>query len=159
EWRNMPPDPQMDKPQESAPAAHGGYETRDANVKGVYTFLVILGVTLVGTAIVCWGMFRIFSSYYGVAEPASAPFVDSRQVPMSPQLQVNPRQDLLRYREEQERSLEGLSWVNQSSGTVQIPIEQAMDLLVKKGLPVQGEAPPAAAAPEAKSEKEGGKKP
>ena len=158
----MPPEPQMDKPQQTS-AATPGYETSDANVKGVYGFLVTLGLVLVVTAIVCWGMFRFYSYYFGVTISASAPFVDSRQVPTSgPQLQVNARQDLLRYQDEQQRSLESFAWVNQASGTVQVPIEQAMDLLVKKGLPVQGEAPAApAAAPEGKPKPAavGGKKP
>lgn len=67
-----------------------------------------------------------------------SPFADTRQLPLGPQLQVNPRQDWLRFREEQQKSLETLAWENRSAGTVRVPIEEAMDLLVKKGLPVQG---------------------
>jgi hypothetical protein len=53
---------------------------------------------------------------------------------------VNPREDWLKYRDEQEKSLETYEWVNRSAGTVRIPIEKAMELLVKKGVPVQSES-------------------
>ena len=35
-------------------------------------------------------------------------------------------------------------WVDQQKGVVRIPIAQAMDLVVKKGLPVRAAAPPTA---------------
>lgn len=132
--------PSMDKPS-NAPRPSQGYETRDANVRGVYGFLVLLGVALIGTTLSCWGMFRYFSKYEG--KPASdSPFADTRQLPLGPQLQVHPREDWLKYRQEQEKSLETYEWENRSAGTVRVPIELAMELLLKKGLPVQGEAPP-----------------
>jgi hypothetical protein len=135
----------------SAPAP--GYETRDASARGVLNFLVILGAALVIVALACWGMFHYFTAH-AVERPASdSPFADTRQLPLGPQLQVNPRQDWLKYRETQEKSLETYAWENRSAGMVRVPVEKAMELLVKKGLPVQGESQPAAKAsssPEAK---------
>lgn len=149
----MPPD--MDKSHEP-PATSPGYETRDANTGGVLNFLVILGLVLVASALISWGMFRYFAALDQEARPDS-PFAETRPLPLGPQLQVTPRADWLKYREEQERSLESYSWVNRDTGIVRVPIEQAMDILLKKGLPVQGEAPPAApekhAAPAAKGSK------
>jgi hypothetical protein len=128
----------MDKQLNSA--ASPGYETRDANVRGVFAFLVILGMVLVVASLVCWGIFRYFSAHAANSSASDSPFADTRQLPLGPQLQVNPREDWLKYRDEQEKSLETYEWVNRSSGTVRIPIEQAMELLVKKGVPVQGES-------------------
>ena len=133
-----------------------GYETRDANVGRVFNFLVILSVALVATALVCWGLFRFFSVREEAGPAATSPFIETRQVPLGPQLQVNPREELLKYREEQERSLETYAWVNRSAGTVRIPIEQAMEILAKKGLPVQGEIP---AAPAKRPAEQGNNKP
>jgi hypothetical protein len=124
----------MDK-SHGAPAASPGYETRDANVRGVFGFLVVLGLVLVFTALVCWGLFKYFSAGQGHPAPAS-PFAETRQLPSGPQLQVNPRQDFLRYRAEQEQSLESYAWENRDDGTVRVPIERAMELLLQKGLPV-----------------------
>jgi hypothetical protein len=124
----------MDKSHD-APTISPRYETRDANVRGVFTFLVILSLVLIFTALLSWGMFKYFSAAQGNRVPAS-PFAGARQLPAGPQLQVNPRQDLLRFRAEQEYSLESYSWENKEDGTVRVPIERAMELLLQKGLPV-----------------------
>jgi hypothetical protein len=151
----MPPD--MDKSNDR-PATTPGYETRDANVGSVFNFLVILSLVLAATALVSWGLFRYFSAH-DVDDRATSPFAGTRQLPLGTQLQVTPRQDWLKYREEQERNLENYSWENRGAGTVRVPIEQAMDILVKKGLPVQGQTPPAEVAKPAAPEPQGSKKP
>ncbi len=138
----MPPD--MDK-SINTPVTSPGYETSDANARGVFNFLVILGLMVVFTALVCWGMFDYFTSHIEDAPASTSPFAETRQLPLGPQLQVHPRRDLLQYREQEEKSLESYSWENQSAGIVRVPIERAMDLLAQKGLPVQGQA----ASPEA----------
>jgi len=124
----------MDK-SHAAPAISPRYETRDANVRGVFTFLVILSLVLIFTALLCWGMFKYFSAAQASRVPAS-PFAGARQLPAGPQLQVNPREDLKRYRAEQEHALESYSWENKEDGTVRVPIERAMEMLLKQGLPV-----------------------
>lgn len=147
----------MDKPR-NPQATAPGYETRDANVGGVFNFLVALGIVLVVTALVSWGLFRYFSAHALDQAASDSPFADTRQLPLGPQLQVNPREDWLKFREQQEQALETYAWENRSAGTVRVPIEVAMDLLVKKGVPVQG-APPAQPADAKKQAPEGSKKP
>jgi len=124
----------MDKPHGAA-ASSPGYETRDANVRGVFGFLVVLSIVLVFTSIVCWGLFRHYSAGRASLTPTS-PFSNTRQLPTGPQLQVNPRQDLLKFKAQQEHSLESYSWENKEDGTVRVPIERAMEMLLKQGLPV-----------------------
>ena len=147
----------MDKPH-NVPTSTPGYETRDANAGGVFKFLVALGIILVVTCLVCWGLFRYFSGHAVDQAASDSPFADTRQLPLGPQLQVNPREDWLKFREEQEQALETYAWENRSAGTVRVPIEEAMELLVKKGLPVQGE-PQAQPADSKKQTPEGKKKP
>ena len=137
----------MDKPH-GAPVPSPGYETRDANPRGVLGFLIALSMVLVFTAIVCWGMFKYYSASRASFTSAS-PFSDVRQLPAGPQLQVNPRQDLLKFREQQERSLESYSWENKEDGTVRVPIERAMDMLLKQGLPVAPSVTSAETSPQA----------
>jgi len=140
-------------------AATPGYETRDADASGVLKFLLVLGVALVIVSIVCYGLFRYYSSHAQNQAATESPFADQRQLPLGPQLQVNPREDWLKFREEQQKSLEApLAWENQSAGTVRVPIQEAMDLVVKKGLPVQGETQAAAAVAKSAAS-EGNKKP
>lgn len=136
----------MDK-SHSAPASSPGYETRDANVRAVFGFLVILGVVLVLSAIVCWGLFNHYSVKDANRTPLS-PFSATRQLPTGPQLQVNPRQELLTFRSRQEQSLESYSWESREDGTVRVPIERAMEMLLKQGLPVAPGASSTEASPQ-----------
>jgi len=147
----------MDKPH-NASATTPGYESRDANAGGVFKFLVALGIVLIVAGLVCWGMFRYFAAHDVDQAASDSPFADTRQLPLGPQLQVNPREDWLKFRAEQEQALETYAWENRTAGTVRVPIEEAMELLVKKGLPVQG-APEAQPSVAKKPAPEGSKKP
>jgi hypothetical protein len=123
-------------PQEAhLPSDVAGYEQRDADTRAVLRFLIGLGVVLVVIAGLMWGWFRYLQAAERLPAPAS-PFANIRQVPSGPQLQVTPRQDLLKTTGDQERALESYGWENRQAGTVRIPIERAMDMLVQKGVPV-----------------------
>jgi hypothetical protein len=144
----------MDKPHNVS--ATPGYETRDTNTGAILNFLGILAVVLVVSGLICWGMFKVFSAH-AIDQPATdSPFAESRQLPLGPQLQVNPREDWTSFRQGQEDALHEYSWENRSAGVVRVPIEQAMELLVKKGLPVQN-APQTQPAAENKPAPEGSK--
>ena len=111
---------------------------------------------MVVSALVSWGLFRHFTKL-GEDSANISPFQDTRQLPAGPQLQAHPREDWLKYREQQEQSLESYSWEDRGAGKVRIPIERAMELALQKGLPVQNS--PAAAAEAEKPAAQGGKKP
>jgi hypothetical protein len=111
------------------------YETRDANTKGVLGFLVVLFVVINLILLGTWRLFRHFS----VADlpPASASaFANVRQLPSSPELQVHAREEFLKIYAEQQKALSNYAWEDRQAGTVRIPIDRAMDLLLEKGLPV-----------------------
>jgi len=131
-----------------ASPASPGYETRGGNVRGVFTFLVFLIVFIAVAALLCWGLVRHISRQN--ARAASAPpFAETGQAPPQPELQVDPREDWLKYQKQQEQSLETYAWENRGGGIVRVPIERAMELLLKKGLPVQGAPPPIGAKKQA----------
>ena len=52
--------------------------------------------------------------------------------PPSPQLQSAPQQDLAAYRAEKERALHGLGWVDRAHGLARIPVEDAMELMLRR---------------------------
>lgn len=145
----------MDKPQGASPASPR-YETRDVYAPGVVGFLAGLGIVIVLAALACWGFFGFDLTHFLEPAASPSPFAVTRQLPLGPQLQVDPRRDWLKFQEEQQKSLETLAWQNRSAGTVRVPIEEAMQLLVKKGVPVQ--EPPAAPPAEPQKQAEGSKK-
>jgi hypothetical protein len=112
-----------------------GYETRDANTQSVLGFLVVLfvalGLTLLGT----WQLFRFYAVTDQQPAPASS-FADERQIPPEPELAVNGRDDLLKMYAKQRQELDTYAWEDRKAGTVRVPIDRAMDLLLQKGLPV-----------------------
>lgn len=116
-----------------------GYETRDANTRGVLGFLVVLFVVI---NVVLFGTWRLFR-YYSVADLSPAPassFADERQVPPAPELEVHGREDFQKMYAEQQQELETYAWEDRQAGVVRVPIERAMDLLLQKGLPVMPSA-------------------
>jgi hypothetical protein len=116
-------------------AAARGYETRDANTRGVVGFLaglfVALNLLLFGT----WWLFRVYSVVDRPPAPASS-FASERQIPPAPDLEINGREDFLNIFTKQQQELETYAWQDRKAGVVRVPIERAMELLLEKGLPV-----------------------
>ena len=52
-----------------------------------------------------------------------------------PKLQTNPNIDLKELHAREDAELNSYGWVDKGDGTVRIPIERAMDLLLQKGFP------------------------
>ena len=59
------------------------------------------------------------------------------QLPPEPRLQINPREDLRDLRAHEDEVLTSYGWVDKNTGVVRIPIEEAMKIVVQKGLPAR----------------------
>jgi hypothetical protein len=127
-----------EQPNETGKMVGAGYEKRDANPRALTIFAAGLLATLALTAVLMAAMFRYFSAAQSLGPPAS-PFAAERVLPPQPRLQADPRQDLQRLRQQENTTLNSYGWVNPSGGVVKIPIDRAMDRILEKGLPVQGE--------------------
>jgi hypothetical protein len=102
------------------------FEPTDWSLKPVAAIYVGLLVLIVICA------FVLIAAY-----PTSLPDVN-RQLsiaPPGPRLQTNAARNLQDFRAEEEKRLNGYSWVDRSKGVVRIPIEQAMKKLVTTGIP------------------------
>lgn len=126
----------MSEPVHGSENSRRGYEGDDVSVGRLFAFaagvvaLVVLGV--LGSAAV----FHFFVQHQPLGPPAS-PFEDVRPMPPEPRLQTTAPLDLKRYRDDEEKILEGYGWVDPQAGVVRIPIDRAMDLLLQKGYPVR----------------------
>jgi hypothetical protein len=135
--------------------ANGSYEHQDLQPSSILYFLVVL---LVATVICMLGLKGVYG-YLDRRERASQPQVnplvtnipaDTRHVAPeypqtafpSPKLEEDERGQLNGFLTEEENTLYSYGWVDEKAGTVRIPIDRAMDLLVQRGLPVR---PPGAA--------------
>ena len=54
--------------------------------------------------------------------------------PPAPELQVNPQQDLIRFRLSEENRLNNYYWIDKQKGIVHLPIEQVMKKLAAQGI-------------------------
>jgi hypothetical protein len=128
------------KPETHSPGRAGpGYETRDTSIRGLVIFGITLFVSLVVVLVVAAKLFQYFATVQSLGPPAS-PFANARVLPPAPRLQVGPHLDLQHYQQSQQELLNSYGWVDRNAGTVRIPIDRAMDLLLQQGLPARSTA-------------------
>ena len=116
-----------------------GHEETDVNVRAILGFGVVLIVAAVLINGIVWLLFGFFSSREAARlaprYPMAAGLAD--QLPPEPRLQTNPRDDLRQLRDHEEAVLNGYAWVNKPAGVVRIPIDEAMKLTIRRGLPAR----------------------
>jgi len=121
------------------PMGGPGHETSDVNVWVISKFAIALVVITILSVGMLIGVFQFYLSR--TDEPVA---MDPTKVFPNPQLEQNEPKDLQEFRDREEKALTGYAWVDKEKGTVSIPIDQAIDQLVKKGLPVRKQAETAA---------------
>lgn len=122
------------------PTRRRGYEHRDASAGWIFAVVAILAVGAVVMHAMLTGAMGLLKTkpvpgdpWQPLARPARAPLPAQAAYP---KLQVSPPLDLERFRGVEEARLNSYGWVNHSSGIAHIPITIAIDLLLKRPLPV-----------------------
>jgi len=139
--------------------ASTGFERSDASVTGIAVFLVSLLIFVAVVGMLCYGIGKVINAHMNNEDGPNSKWtktVDVRQLgnmPSSPELQnkvaeitqtfPTPRlltddgdQDVADLHAREDLLLNNYSWVDQSKGTVRIPVAQAMQLIAQRGLPV-----------------------
>jgi hypothetical protein len=153
---------------ESTPG-HGSFERQDLQVSGILYFLLGLAVATLLCALGIRGLFAFLEHREKALQPPVNPLVtnvpaDTRRIPgdsddylkkafPDPRLENDESRNFSKARLTEDQTLESYGWVDEKAGTVRIPIERAMDLLVQRGLPVRshGATSEIAAVPETKT--------
>jgi hypothetical protein len=126
------------------------FESSDINTRTILAYLFYLAISVAAAFFVSVYVFRFTTSLavdsqtppppvrrgVGPTIP-SAPYLQG--VPYSPD---DPQLDLRNKREADEAANEKYGWTDQQAGIAQIPVDEAMKIIVSKGLP--GVAAPAA---------------
>jgi hypothetical protein len=140
-----------DQPPTNADVA---FESSDINTRTILAYLFYLAISVAAAFFVSVYVFRFTTSLavdsqtppppvrrgVGPTIP-SAPYLQG--VPYSPD---DPQLDLRNKREADEAANEKYGWTDQQAGIAQIPVDEAMKIIVSKGLP-------ALAAPAAEKKK------
>jgi hypothetical protein len=136
----------------------GDYEHQDLSSTSIFAFLISLIVLGVLIQFVVAGTLHLFESYNRKHQPRQNPLVATRTVTRSvtpgdiqkfpqPRLENSERLELRDFREQEAQKLNSYGWVDQNAGVARIPIAQAMQLIVQRGLPIKpqvGTVPPSA---------------
>ena len=112
------------------------HETSDVNIRAILGFG--LGLIVVGIFIhfAIYLLFMFFTSREARVAPEFPLAVgQEHRLPPEPRLQTNPRQDLRDLLKQEDDILGHYGWVDRNAGVVRIPIDEAMKLVVQRGLP------------------------
>ena len=143
--------------------AKPGHEFTQIGVRGLVIFSVALIGVIAATQIVLGLWMQSFARKEARVD-ALYPgriAIEVDQFP-NPRLQQNPRSELDLMKDEEDRRIRSYGWVDRRAGIARIPVERAMEILARKGLPrvpapaaVPG-APPNTSIPPARKREEPG---
>jgi hypothetical protein len=147
----------MSDPMKQGHRQSAEYEREDLGARSVFTFLIgllVMGVLVFGFLKV---MLHVLEAYNRSHQPPQHPLA-MKTVPVpeqagrekskegikaafpDPRLEDDEIHQLREFRDGEEQRLYTFGWVDQTAGTVHIPIERAMQLIVERGLPTQVKA-------------------
>jgi hypothetical protein len=139
--------------------ASAGYEQSDVRVTGIVVFLASLGVFVVVTALLCYGIGKIINAHMDkddgpnnkwtktadirqLGNLANNPAMQNKVAALAqefptPRLQLDDGyQEIADLHAKEDLLLNNYSWADHSQGKVRIPIDKAIELLAQRGLPV-----------------------
>jgi len=121
------------------------YETRDVKVRPLAVFIAGLTVAAIAIYLVVYLIIRLFSAQAANQDaqfqplagqmPPAAP--GQERLPPEPRIQANPAADLKTLREQEDVMLTTYGWVDARGGMVRVPIDVAMQQVLKDGLPAR----------------------
>jgi hypothetical protein len=117
---------------------HAGHETTDINVWAVGKFAIGLVIVCVVSLVLLFGLLKFFQSR---EETSVANTVEPVKLFPEPQLQKTEILDLKALHAEEDKLLNGYAWVDPKQGIVRIPVDRAIEVLAKRGLPSRSEVP------------------
>jgi hypothetical protein len=133
-------DIQHDRPDLSDPEQR--FEHRDVNIWAIGKVAIGLVLTTIASMLLVLGVFRYFEVQENARQAPPAAGFTAGKLPPEPRLLENEPANLKQYRAVEDQVLNGYQWADQKKGVVKIPIDQAIDRLVQKGLPVRAQNGP-----------------
>ncbi|MFZ0304701.1 MAG: hypothetical protein WAL75_18560 [Terracidiphilus sp.] len=136
-----------------------GYESTDVKVTGILVFIASLGIFVAVVGVVCYGIGAQINAHLNKEDGPNSKWTktveirDLGNLPSNPEMQNkvaeitkgfpmprvqvdNGDQDIADLHAREDILLDNYTWIDPSKGTVRIPIDQAMQIIAQKGLPV-----------------------
>jgi hypothetical protein len=141
-----------DEMKHSHSGQEGGFEREDLSTRGVFAFMIGLGIVGLVIYFIIVGMYTFLDNYERSQMTTASPLVTSKGAMSrvvtqdyvdqrfkengAPMLETNERGQFRDFLVNQENQLNSYGWVDEKAGVAHIPIERAMELTVQRGLPV-----------------------
>ncbi len=139
----------MDPSEMNIPGLRPPPHRDDENVRAILRFGIWMVVAAVIIYAVLFGMFQYFDRQAAAADPARSPLLLGETPPATPvarfpqpQLQADAAADLVKIQATEQEKLATYGWVDRNAGVLRMPIDQAMRLVVQRGVPVWPAPPP-----------------
>jgi hypothetical protein len=115
------------------------HEESDVNVGAIIRYGIGLVVVAAVVHLLLWWLLGTYERQNERTQTQVYPLAAGQQerLPPFPRFQQNPQQELQELRAKQKALLEGYGWVNKEAGVARIPIEDAMKMVVERGLPTR----------------------
>ena len=115
------------------------FEKEDVNETSTFWFGVGILVVMVVTAFATKPLYDLLVGRGNETQAPAAYVADADPdllEPPGPRLQVKPEIELAAFRAQEDAILSSYAWVDKEQGVVRIPVEEAMRLVVERGMPV-----------------------
>ncbi len=115
------------------------HEESDVNVRAILRFGAGLFAVALVVHVFLWWLLGVYDRQHERAQTQVYPMAAGQQdrLPPFPRFQANPQQELRELRAKQRALLDGYGWVDKEIGVARIPIEEAMKMVVGRGLPTR----------------------
>ena len=114
-----------------------GHELSDLRPGYIALFGIALTAVIVAAAVIASLLIHFKAARAARQETPVPRLAGEREATPGPRLQVDANNELRQMRAAEDAALNSYGWVDKSSGSVRIPIERAMEILAKKGLPAR----------------------
>ena len=122
--------------QPTEPSRDAGYETSDASARTLLAWGAGLVAVLITAALTTWMFFDALAAHAKRTDPKVSPLAATESsAPPEPRLLTKEPEDLAAVRKEEDQVLRTYDWLDRERGVVRIPIERALELVAKEGLP------------------------
>ena len=126
------------------------YEQSDVRPGAIVRFGLGLMIVVAVASVALLGLFKVFAKQQLRHDPPAPPLArPSGDLPPVPRLQIAPLQDLEQIRAQEEKELSSYGWVDPRTGIVHIPVDEAIRIVARRGLPQAAASPGASPSPSA----------
>jgi hypothetical protein len=126
---------------EHEPPAGIHHETSDVDVRPLAWLGVGLAALILISIVAVKGIFELLDRQQARNDVVPPPMMIQRpQQPPEPRLQTTPVPNRKLIVEQENKLLTTYGWVDSKNGVMRIPVDQAMKLLVERGLPARDES-------------------